>query len=145
MVNLWDDAKRAANGILPIVDDPVPPNKDVIGSTLENDVGTIRRRWTLRDPPLVVISRRQFFQALALNGAITQEEALAAMQHGAVPASMEAFIDAMPNELDRFNATMILAGAIDFQREHPMVELFRTANAWSGEQVDELWRFAATL
>jgi hypothetical protein len=110
-----------------------------------NDDGTIRRRWTLRDAPFVSISDRQFFQALALSQAITQAEALAAVQTGTVPASMMQFINALPSELDRFNAMMILGGATEFQRNYPLVEVFRQANGWTKQQVDDLWRFAATL
>jgi len=50
-VMLWSDQERAAIGVYPIVDDVIPEGKIATGSTLENDDGTIRRRWTLEDIP----------------------------------------------------------------------------------------------
>jgi hypothetical protein len=48
---LWSDADRLAIGVKPIVDDPIPPRKIVTGSTLENALTVVHRRWTLVDRP----------------------------------------------------------------------------------------------
>lgn len=50
-LNAWSDGERAAVGVLTIVDDDIPEGKITTESTLENDNGTIRRRWTLEDAP----------------------------------------------------------------------------------------------
>jgi hypothetical protein len=50
-VMLWSDDERAAIGVYPIVDDAIPEGKVSTGSALENDNGTIRRRWVLEDIP----------------------------------------------------------------------------------------------
>lgn len=92
-----------------------------------------------------LISDRQFFQALALQGAITQEEALAAVRTGAIPAAMQSFIDAIPDQDQQFGATMLLSGAVEFDRNHPLVESFRQAMGWTLQQTNDLWRLAATL
>src|SRR5262245_35699982 len=42
------------------------------------------------------ISRRQFFQAAAARGMITQAEALDAVRHGEIPALMQQGIDTLP-------------------------------------------------
>jgi hypothetical protein len=92
-----------------------------------------------------VISDRQFFQALAMQGAITQDEALAAVRTGAIPEAMQTFIDAIPDQDQRFGATMLLSGAVEFDRSHPLVESFRQAMGWTVQQTNDLWRLAATL
>jgi hypothetical protein len=96
-------------------------------------------------PPLPSqISDRQFFQQLAIAGAISQAEALAAVKTGVIPASLQAVIDALPPD-EKFNAEMLLSGATVFARAHPMTEALRAAMGWTSEQTDELWRTAAAL
>lgn len=93
----------------------------------------------------VIISDRQFFQALALQGIISELQALDAVKTGAIPAQMQVFIDAIPDSVARFSATMLLSGAVEFRRDHPLVAAFMVANGWDARQVDDLWRFAASL
>lgn len=96
-------------------------------------------------PPIpTIISDRQFFQALAVVGAITPEEALAAVKTGTLPETMAAFIQPLPDE-QRFAAEMLLSGATQFQRDHPMVTTFAQALGWDEQQIDDLWRMAAAL
>ncbi|MCO6050828.1 hypothetical protein NGM99_13675 [Mesorhizobium sp. RP14(2022)] len=114
-----------------------------------------RRRWedgkiTAYEPPEpeppvpASISDRQFSQALAMQGLITQDEALAAVKTGDVPADMQAYVDQLP-AAERFAATMLLSGATSFNRDHPLVDGFGAAKGMTPEQIDDLWRFGATL
>ena len=148
-VMLWSDDERAAIGVYPIVDDAIPEGKVATGSTLENDNGTIRRRWTLEDapPPPVpaVISDRQFAHVLALQGLITQDEALAWVKTGDVPSALQALVDEIPDPVIKFSAQMLLAGATVFERDHPMTAQLAAGLGMSSEQVDDLWRAAAAL
>lgn len=91
------------------------------------------------------ISRRQFFQQLAVAGIITKAEALAAMKSGAVPQALQAIIDALPTEQDRFNAEMLVVGADTFYRAHPLTETVRLAMQWTEEQRDSFWLEASKL
>lgn len=97
-------------------------------------------------PPVVpkIISDRQFFQQLAALGVITSVEALAAVGPGEIPAAMSAMVDALP-ENERFPAQMLLTGATQFDRSHPMVSVFGTAFGWTSEQLDTFWIAAAAL
>lgn len=88
------------------------------------------------------VSDRQFFQALALAGLISQAEALAAVQTGALPAPIAAIIDAMP---DQFAARMLLSGATTFERRHPLTDALASALGYSPAQTDDLFRAAAAL
>lgn len=90
------------------------------------------------------ISDRQFFQELAIVGAITEAEALAAVKTGAIPPAMQAVIDAMA-AADKFNAEMLLSGATVFSRSHPMTAALGAALGWNASQIDALWRAAAEL
>lgn len=91
------------------------------------------------------ISRRQFFQQLAVMGIITRADALAAMQGGIIPTPLQAIIDQLPTGDDRFDAQMFIVGAQNFHRLHPLSETVRLSLAWTLEQKDALWRDAAKL
>ncbi|MGB3351132.1 MAG: hypothetical protein WBA85_20375 [Brucella anthropi] len=91
------------------------------------------------------ISRRQFFQYLAVIGIISKAEALAAMQGGVIPAPLQAIIDQLPTEDDKFNAQMFVVGAQNFNRLHWLTDVVRQAMQWTIDQRDEFWREAAKL
>ncbi|MDG3577111.1 hypothetical protein P7F60_11980 [Rhizobium sp. YJ-22] len=90
------------------------------------------------------ISDRQFFQALAYRGEITEAEALDAVGPGIIPPAMDALIDQLPQE-QRFPARMLIRGATRYERQHPIADLIRGLYGWTSEQADDFWRFAATL
>lgn len=91
------------------------------------------------------INRRQFFQHLAVLEIITRQEALAALQSGAIPAPLQAIIDQLPSDDDQFEAQMFISGAQNFERLHPLSETVRLSLGWSVEQKDDFWREASKL
>lgn len=97
-------------------------------------------------PPAVPqeISDRQFFQQLAVMGLITEDEAIAAVATGTLPAAMAAFIDQLPAE-QQFAARMALQGATTFLRSNPLVETFGAMQGMTSAEIDVLWRAAAVL
>jgi hypothetical protein len=98
-------------------------------------------------PPAPVparVSDRQFFQQLAIEGAITQAQALAAVKTGEMPPALLAIINAMP-QADQFNALMLLSGATTFERAHPMTAAIAAATGRTVEQTDDFFRAAALL
>lgn len=92
----------------------------------------------------VAISDRQFFQQLAVMGAITQDEAIAAVATGTIPATLDGFVATLPQE-QQFAARMLLKGATVFERNHPMTQLLAQGMGWTAEQLDALWTAAAVL
>lgn len=90
------------------------------------------------------ISDRQFFQQLAIAGVISQEEALAAVKTGDIPAALSGFIAAL-DDASRFNAEMLLSGATVFQRNHSLTNAVAMAQGMTADQVDEFFRQAAKL
>lgn len=94
--------------------------------------------------PITDISDRQFFQALAVRGDITEAEALDAVGPGIIPPAMDALIDQLPQD-QRFAARMLIRGATRYERQHPIADLIRSLYGWSNEDADDFWRFAATL
>jgi hypothetical protein len=116
-----------------------------------------RRRWDgkglvehepLPPEPVVpsVISDRQFAQALALAGTITEAEALAWAARGELPEAMEEALDEIPEAHNlRFGARMMLAGATTFERTHPLTEQLGGLLGYDPAALDALWTRAAAL
>ena len=96
------------------------------------------------EPVPEVISDRQFFQQLALDGYITQAEALAAVRTGALPPVLADLLDHM-DEAERFGAEMLLSGATEFRRDHPMTAVIGEARGLTPDEVDDFFRRAAAL
>lgn len=121
-----------------------PANADYRDYLAWVDVGNTA---TVEEPSTPVpdqISDRQFFQALALQAVITQDEALAAVRTGAIPAALQVFIDTLPTD-QKFAAEMLVSGAVVFNRDHPLTAAIAAGLQWSDEQVDVLWTSAAAL
>lgn len=98
-------------------------------------------------PPPVIpdISDRQFFQQANVAGFITQAEALAAVQTGTIPAALQVILDTIPDENQKFGATMVLAGATVFERNHPLTISIGTAMGMNAEQINAFFTSAASL
>ena len=97
--------------------------------------------------PIIVpeeISDRQFFQQLAVDAEITEEEAEDAVASGTVPAALLAVVNQLPAD-QRFAARMFLKGATVFKRSHPMTAVIAAAKGWSSSRVDALWTNASAL
>lgn len=140
----WADAThaciRAERGGQEIFIPDDPDNRD----RAEIDArGIVIGEYAPPPPPVPEsVSDRQFFQALALGGMISEAEALAAVQTGALPAPIAAIVDAMP---DQFAARMLLSGATIFERRHPLTDALAAALGYSPAQTDDLFRGAASL
>ena len=91
-----------------------------------------------------LISDRQFFQGLALQGFITTAEALDAVKTGALPQQIEAMVATLP-ESEQFSARMLLSGATTFQRTHPLVSVLGDMMKMTAQELDEFWAFCFTL
>lgn len=98
-------------------------------------------------PPVIIpeISDRQFFQQAAIQGMITQEEALAAVQTGSIPANLQSIVDTIQNESEKFAATMILSGATTFNRNHPLTETIGDYLGMTSDQIDSFFLDASRL
>ncbi len=96
-------------------------------------------------PPVPdVISDRQCFQQLAAMGKISQDEAIAAVTVGALPKAVSDGIAALPAE-QQFPARMLLCGATEFHRLHPMALVFLAFFGLGEPDRDPLWTAAAAL
>ena len=94
--------------------------------------------------PSRVISDRQFFQQLALAGFIERSEALAAVKTGEIPQALSGLLDNLPLDA-RFNAEMLLSGATQFDRYHPLVAQIAAAQGMTDDDVDQFWLAASVL
>ena len=141
-VIIEDDTETGASRSIPIDED----NRDYVELAALLSAENIKPE-AYEPPPTPVpsvISDRQFFQALAMAGEITQGQALAAAKTGDVPPQLRPVIAALP-ENQQFAAEMLLCGATQFQRDHPMTAALAAGMGWTDEQLDALWTEAAAL
>lgn len=97
-------------------------------------------------PPPVVpqsISDRQFYQQLAIQGIISEADALAA-NAAVIPPALLSIIDAMP-PAEQFGVKMIVSGATTFERNNPLTIQIGIAHGWSAAQIDAFFIAAAAL
>jgi hypothetical protein len=124
-------------------DDPEPLGRDLYAAALLGYVADyVEPEIELETP--AEISDRQFFHVLALDGLISEAEALAAVKTGDAPAAFDVFIASLP-EAERFGARMLLEGATMFRRDHPLTNAFGSMYGLSSEEIDDLWRRASDL
>jgi hypothetical protein len=98
-------------------------------------------------PSIVVpsqVTRRQFFQAAAQEGLITQAEALALLATGAMPASLASAIAALPGA-QQFTAQMAVLGDQTFERSSAIVVALATVMKKTSADLDALFTLAASL
>lgn len=154
---LWNMANTSLNALnIYMVADPsqTPANNQMVcGVVYEHVANTIVATALLQNKPVVnttayqqvlVISRRQFFQQLALDNIITADEALAAVKTGTTPAAMQHLINTLPANT-QFSANMLIAGATDFNLTNPITETLSSAFGWTQSQLYSFWTTAASL
>jgi hypothetical protein len=90
-----------------------------------------------------VITRRQCAKQLLTLGMITGQEAIDMTQMGKPPASVQAYLDQLP-EPDRTMATIDFA-ADTYYRDNPLLTALMSANGMTEEQVDDYFIAAADL
>ena len=91
------------------------------------------------------ISDRQFFQQLAVQGTISQDEALSAVKVGHIPAPLQSIVDAIVDPSRAFAAQMLLSGATTFLRDHPLTIAIGAAQGMTPVQIDAFFQDAAAL
>lgn len=91
-----------------------------------------------------VISDRQFYQQLAVENFINNDEALAAVMTGTIPGVIEGFINALPED-QQFPVRMLFSGATEFKRSHPLVDAIAAYINLPEGWVDEFFTKAAKL
>lgn len=126
----------------------VPSDTAGIGDVYDPETGTFAPPATSEPAPEPVpdeVSDRQFFQQLALEGAITQDEALEAVSVGTLPSTLSTALAQIPDPTERFNAVITLVGATTYKRSHPLTGLLGQILDKDGDALDELWRKAAAL
>lgn len=99
----------------------------------------------LPPPPAVVppIAKRQFYQQLAVDGLISEDEALAATE-GVLPPTLDTAIATFPAD-QQFGAKMYFKGSQVFDRSNAYIVALANYFGWTAEQADEFFRTAALL
>lgn len=94
--------------------------------------------------PATITTRRQIMTGLALEGWITEQEALDAIATGARPAAVEAVINTLP-EGERFHARMKWAGFLEAHRDDPLVLALAAAEGKTPQEVDDFFVMCAGI
>jgi hypothetical protein len=89
------------------------------------------------------ISDRQFFQQLAVQSIITQDEALQA-NAAVIPSELMTLISGLPAE-QHFAAKMKVSGATSFYRNDPLTVAIGAAYGWDAAQIDAFFVAAPRL
>lgn len=93
-----------------------------------------------------VISDRQFAQVLALDGVISQDEALAWAARGDLPERLVTALEQIPEDDGaRFGARMMLSAATTYERAHPLVPTLGALLGMDAAALDDIWRRGAAL
>ena len=91
------------------------------------------------------LSYRQFYQALAARGLIAKAEALSVLKNGILPQLLQTFVDGIADADKNWTTAMFLIGTNSFPKDHPVVVELIAVKSWTQTQVDDIWRFGATL
>ena len=96
------------------------------------------------DPVPSVISTRQFFQQLAIDGDCTKADALAYVRTGALPKTLADVIATLPDDA-QFDVSMKVIGANEFNRTDPAVSQLGVLLQKDSAALDRIWRLASAL
>ena len=100
-------------------------------------------------PPVVPpipekVTETQFMRAARRVGMVTKAEAKAYLARGVIPAFVETAIAQIPADLQE-EAELKIIGSDTFHRNDPVFAMLIAGGAATSEQVDDLFRLAATL
>lgn len=128
------------------------PNGDQVWAPVvgQEYSGYVLEEWYEQPPPapaatIPIISDRQFFQQAAIEGIITEAEALAAVKTGDIPVVLQSIVDSISDDAQRFAAQMLLSGATTFERNHPLTEAVGQSLGWTNQQIENFFLSAALL
>lgn len=138
--------------------DAQPVSRDADGAVIPNDpsnsdyraylawlsAGNTPSPYVAPVAPPARVTDKQFFQAAAQLGIITEAEAETFMANGTFPAALAAALTTLPAG-EQFAAKMAILGARNFIRDDPFVIALSTAMSQTSAQVDTLFALAATL
>jgi hypothetical protein len=99
---------------------------------------------TAPDPIPEKVTETQFMRAAVKVGIVTDAEAKAYLARGVIPAFVETAVAQIPANV-RTDAELKIIGSDTFHRADPVFAMLIAGGAATSEQVDDLFRLAATL
>lgn len=138
------------SGEMPAVPNPIfiPGIGFVYGPLVNVDYnGYMLKPWEVDNPQPRVpqsISRRQCALQLLAIGMISGPEAVEMTRNGTPPASVQNYIDALPDESHRYIALINFA-AMEYHRSNPLLNELMAANGGTPESIDAFFVAAAAL
>ncbi|SEB54107.1 hypothetical protein SAMN05443249_0402 [Beijerinckia sp. 28-YEA-48] len=130
----------------PSEDDPDRLDWLAAGQLVEASIDVAAETPLADDPrPLPLsVTVRQFAQASAMLGHITQTEALNWATRRSLPAQMEDMLDSVPEQY-RWDARMLVEGASTYEPSNDFMSMFAIVANISEDQQFAIWRTAAAL
>jgi hypothetical protein len=106
----------------------------------------VREYPALPTHPLVPaqVTETQFMRAAVKVGIVTASEAKAYLARGVIPSFVETAVAQIPANV-RTDAELKIIGSDTFHRTDPVFAMLIAGGAATSEQVDDLFRLAATL
>ena len=111
----------------------------------DNELAVARFVTTLRAMQMAtLITRCQFYHQLALQGVISQSEAMAAVQTGTIPSAVQTIINGLSSD-QQFGASIKLAGSPTLKITDELMAFIYTGLGWSGSTFNTFWTAASLL
>lgn len=147
---LWSDEDLAAIGLARPTPFVLPEGKQTVGPMrVENVDGVPAFVYDLEDIPLsqIVLNKRQFYTALALQQFITFEEADDAMAGNALPTALQAIVEGTPDitDAERFIMRGKLLHGVRYLSDDEMVPTIAATQNLTNEEVYGFFQFASQL
>lgn len=111
----------------------------------QEQIAALEASRNVATPVPASISDRQFAHQLKKAGVITHAEALAFVQTGTIPAALSAIVEAIKDQDAREDAELLISGAVEFRRDHPLTGAIAAAHGWSDQETDDFFRAAGQL
>jgi hypothetical protein len=111
---------------------------------LQSQIKQLQASPVVAPQPTQTVSRRQFVQACAQSGVITDAAAIALLATGTIPANVQAIISTLPLA-EQFPAELAIVGDTSFTLSNPLMTAIGTALGMTEAQLSSLFTLAASL
>lgn len=91
----------------------------------------------------IAISKKQFFEQLAIDGIVTEQEAAAAFG-GTIPQTFQTYIESLPANV-RFSTTLTILGGQSYKYDSPFITNITKYFGWDNERFQTFWTSASKL
>lgn len=134
----------------PIIQLSLPDNFDLDRFSINIDTGELIEKPPEPTPPqitqrIVVITDKQFYQKLSIDGIISQQDALSAVSSGFIPSVLMDIVNTVQDPNEKFSMQMSLVGDTVLYRDSNTMEKIRIGLNKTPEEMDQFFSEAIQL